>query len=741
MITHYELYVLTKQKDLTSIVWNYFGKLIYLLAKGELTEDELAEDELVPGRVFCSLCLTEQQTESNQICLERFQAKSSYDISTATTSGLKHLRKRHGICSPLTVEENQQKIRSLIVKNPRLTQELFDLKMTEMMVASYTSFDWLGVPQVRDLFATFCPDFKLRQPDQEASAGLSTLFDHTHTGVMRFFIESKEVRAVSLTFDIHHLRAKKSTFLGINVHFILNGKMTSLMIGYEPLQGFQDAEDLVPIVRSKVNEFSLENKHIIYVTDDGKNLISTVKSLNKIRNPCCVHRLSNFVGVDLKQCDDRFRTLTTSLLAIYTKLVYHSDLLKSDNLLIIKKEINELNDLLLDEQPTDLIDLRELDVDDLEFGIEYSTENATTLKKFTKVRFLSSKFLYGSFARNKQSVGQALLECEEIKMYPSEEDWHSIAKYSEFLERIHHLSLQLSSSTKRTIHLVILIRSELKAMIDEFELFDGETRTALQSKFDSRFPILDVHIAGSLLHPSLKNLPAVERYLSDRGQSKSEFLQEFSKQFLIDFGESSYSSESPDIDDEISFLIKRHCPRNPNQPVLNEVDRYLINESSSSDIGSFWSSKSAEYPKLALLAEIVLCCPASQLTSERSFSKVSLRVSGIHNRMDPRTIYELLFVKQNLPFLKDLNMQTPPENIESVERVLKRKAKEAADAKVELKRTRAVKRTMEATKLKHKEQEKRRSFSLAERESDASEGSRSLDKKIVDKEGKYSSEN
>lgn len=511
-----------------SLYWDYFGSLQFIPL------DEYIETD----RVFCLLCLEQKKIENSKVCIEQFRRDSSFNANTSTGNGLKHLRSKHDVSSNVTLKENDEKISMLRGSGEcEKTQELFDLKITEMIVASYSSFNFLSILEVRDLFETFVPEFKLREAGQEATAGLNELFDQTYTGIRRFFIQTEEINAVTLSFDIHHLKVKKSTFLGINVHFLHKGEMNALLLAYQPLQGFKHADDLHPIISAKVNEFGLEKKHICYSTDDGANLISTVNTLNKMRSPCIVHRLSNFIGKDLKQTDAVFQSITTRLLSIHQKLVYHADLLKRENLLIVK-ELDDLDQKLFEEELCEL-DVDDSDQDELDFGVETSTEESTTLKKFSTIRFHSVKFLFESCVRNKLFIGQALLELQEIERYPSEHIWNLVEKYSAFLKRVHDLSLQLSFSQKTTIHLVLLIRSEISSMIDQSELFDQSTKQALYEKFERRIPILDVHVAGSLLHPNMKHLKAIDTYLNSKNLTKSQFLTEFATSFEIDFGSTS----------------------------------------------------------------------------------------------------------------------------------------------------------------------------------------------------------
>ena len=56
------------------------------------------------------------------------------------------------------------------------------------------------------------------------------------------------------------------------------------------------------------------------------------------------------------------------------------------------------------------------------------------------------------------------------------------------------------------------------------------------------------------------------------------------------------------------------------------------------DILKFWRDHARVYPKLALVARLILACPASSTPSERSFSQAGWTINLRHTRLAPRNL-------------------------------------------------------------------------------------------------------
>lgn len=88
----------------------------------------------------------------------------------------------------------------------------------------------------------------------------------------------------------------------------------------------------------------------------------------------------------------------------------------------------------------------------------------------------------------------------------------------------------------------------------------------------------------------------------------------------------------------------------------NEIDRYrqveelLVHESNDPLI--WWKANCNAYPNLSVLAQKYLSIPATSVPSERLFSDAGIHVTSLRNRLDPRLVNQILFIKQNKKYLE-----------------------------------------------------------------------------------------
>jgi hypothetical protein len=85
---------------------------------------------------------------------------------------------------------------------------------------------------------------------------------------------------------------------------------------------------------------------------------------------------------------------------------------------------------------------------------------------------------------------------------------------------------------------------------------------------------------------------------------------------------------------------------------VDELTRYIDVRVSASlsatiDLLPWWRENEKVFPNVAKVARRLLCVPASNAASERSFSVAGLTVSQRRAALDPETVDNILFIHSN----------------------------------------------------------------------------------------------
>ena len=721
-----------------SFAWQYFGDLVSDL-------DDLKVD---PSRIYCQICLKISSITNNLINLRNWHKKRSFSHTCATTSIKTHLSHVHAIYEKSTNDENDRVISNILSPHPeRHNQQYFTQKLALTLTKSGAPFNLVENESFRDFFQEFLPNYDL--PHRNAlTASLENMHQHVEQKIVNFFQQEESVIAGSVTLDIYHHKLQKEHYLGINIHFIFNATLNTLVLKLIPLKGFQGSQEIASLVENVLKEFNINRLIINFVTDRGANLIKTVDDVLQLeRIDCIAHSLDNLFSKDLMGNDMDFKRVYDIGNQIYHAFLNHKDKLDPNNFYNIVEPDEE-------ESIPDMIDLRMQNLNDLDEQLNdlSSLNPQVTLKKYSMTRFFGSGLMLESIVKNEPNLAAALIAIDKPGLYPVKKDWDLLKSYSVLVNQVREFSQSLSASKTPTMHLVVLIRSEIQDLIENFE-FNDSVREKLLEDFERRFPIEPIHIAAALLHPSLVDLKQIDSYLEARGTNRIQFMLDYADQFNLNSNKSP-ESEPVHHNSTLHNLVLKHSNKEKNVKLTqkskfeDELIRYFrrCSEGTTSlpieDCPiEFWSSieQKTSYPTLAKLSLIVLCTLASQNGQERSFRRVKLISSGLRSRMSSERINEALFVFENTKFLKKHNLTTnqvvidekpkrrAPETNEQDERSKKRqidpqmkdnkrrktksnvaaKTEESINERIKIEQDRRLKRTEEFNANKTKYQLKR----------------------------------
>ena len=80
----------------------------------------------------------------------------------------------------------------------------------------------------------------------------------------------------------------------------------------------------------------------------------------------------------------------------------------------------------------------------------------------------------------------------------------------------------------------------------------------------------------------------------------------------------------------------------------NELEKYTLEESGNVEhVLEWWRDAASRYPKLSLVARIILAIPASSSASESVFSVAGRTTTDLRSNLAPETLNSLLFLHYN----------------------------------------------------------------------------------------------
>ena len=116
-----------------------------------------------------------------------------------------------------------------------------------------------------------------------------------------------------------------------------------------------------------------------------------------------------------------------------------------------------------------------------------------------------------------------------------------------------------------------------------------------------------------------------------------------------------------DIDDEDDFMISQitqgtepAATGSAKSQMTMELNLYMSTPwiSATCDILQYWHANEKQFPSLAKVVKKYMCIQASSSSSERTFSASGNIVTPKRNKLDPKNVNLLVYLKENLGKIK-----------------------------------------------------------------------------------------
>ena len=167
-------------------------------------------------------------------------------------------------------------------------------------------------------------------------------------------------------------------------------------------------------------------------------------------------------------------------------------------------------------------------------------------------------------------------------------------------------------------------------------------RQALKDKFN----VGPLHIVASFLTPKSRN-----SIFSDKKLAK--LVEDKLNELVVEVPESDLEDQSQNVQPENQNSIFDKYMQIPTVDINgeSEINRYKRAMLSTSDLNmnplTFWKLNMISYPRLSKIALWLLSAPATNNSSERSFSAAGNLITDTRNRLKPATVSDTLNVRSN----------------------------------------------------------------------------------------------
>ena len=503
--------------------------------------------------------------------------------------------------------------------------------------------------------------------DTVSRGGLDYVYDTTLASVKQLIQTSKDM--VSMTTDIWTDNYRHRSYITFTLHFCnTDYDLKSVVL---KTVHFQDAHTAVNIKREMeltAQEFDLTNKKIIYVTDNGSNIVKACKLLSVDRVGCLAHGIHNLITVDGIKKTAAINAVVGTAKELVKAFVYKGDFLTAEADAILQEQLAKELVAGTEEAEVESIDYGDASELSENSGESVSDSRArqqmTTLKKDCPTRWNSLMITLDSLLKNRELIERCLTRLRKFDMIPSLETWITMEELVTFLRVFQKATALLSGSEYTTSSIALLLRAEIMSALKPCSS-DGtvlsELKRNLMGGLNHRFPISEIHVCAAILDPSQRHLQVVQDFLNEREMSGVQFLTNVMDKYgVVEFANSAESAEQCDGNSseppwkkaKHELLVKHQAMRSNDR----EIQQYrCLSMQADQDLLHWWKQQENTFPRLSALAHGILSVPATSAPSERVFSIAGLVLQAKRSNLAPNKVNKVVFVHNNAHLVDDMN--------------------------------------------------------------------------------------
>ena len=507
--------------------------------------------------------------------------------------------------------------------------------------------------------------------DALSRGGLDSVYDTTLAAVKKLINDTANSAVVAMTTDMWTDNYRRRSYAAFTLHFCNDDyEMKSMTLKTVLFEGAHTGENIKQEMDQTATEFGIQSKKIIYVTDNGSNIVKACRLAKVERLGCIAHGLHNLIKVDGIAQTPEIKAVVDIAKDVVTTFIYKSSLLDDEGKAMVQEQL--VIKFLGDDE--------DVEVESVEYGEDSSDgfsdqpvdvpatmqQHTTMLKRDCPTRWNSLLDMLNSLLQNRELVERCLTRLRQFEKIPSLQQWETNKELVEFLQVFKTATELLSGSHYTTSSIALLLRAEIVSALKASDS-DGnvlkEFKRNMQAKLDYRFPVTEIHVCAAMLDPAQRNLAVVQEYLNEHELTGVQFLSNMLEKYgcatpgsPADTANSAAGnlrscSGEPAWKKAKNDLLAKHLSASSSAD--RELQQYRCMSVSSDDVLHWWKMQTDTFPRLSVLARGILAIPATSAPSERVFSIAGLTIQAKRSRLAPAKVNRIVFVHDNAHFLTD----------------------------------------------------------------------------------------
>ncbi|CAH1114768.1 unnamed protein product [Psylliodes chrysocephalus] len=436
-----------------------------------------------------------------------------------------------------------------------------------------------------------------------------------------------EVKFISITSDIWTSPSNEG-ILTLTCHFIEDNTLRSAVLKTTQLMGSHTGAQISDAITNILTEWNVKDKVVTILSDSGSNMLNAAALLQIRHIPCFAHVLNLLVHDILKDEDECLK----SVLKHCKEIVAHF------------KHSTLSSDKLKEKQ---------------------KAANLKTLKLIqdTPIRWNSTFFMIRRILEIRQPLTLAISECDKAPLPLNASEMLLLEDLCNILKPFDEATKEISADQYVTISLIIPIIKGLTLSLQSLnnDLTSEEAKKILSiclQRVQVRFYPFETRSAvllGTILDPRMKKLAFRQREHANNASQLliNEVTSEINRSKKNTLDEHSEGQIKPSTSQGLlgfldELVSKQKEIGTPTSSAIIEVREYLEKPpiSRSENPIEYWKNYQCNY--LKQIAFKYLAVPATSVPSERVFSKAGLVMTDRRNRIKPKNLDCLIFMKSNM---------------------------------------------------------------------------------------------